>query len=131
MALLTEESEPETLKTDVLGRVWTPRERRAQLLAKFESSAMSAAEFARASGVKYATFAGWVAKERKARRLSGAEVEAPREPSPMRWAEAVCENGSSGKDPAVVVHLGGGIRVEARDGRVAAELLVAMGVRGC
>jgi hypothetical protein len=49
----------------------------------------------------------------------------------MRWAEAVCEAVPEGSQAVLVIHLGGGVRVEARDGRVAAELLAALGVRAC
>jgi hypothetical protein len=128
MTLLTEKAETEILKTDARGRVWTPRDRREALVAEYERSAMSAAEFAKWSGVKYATFTGWVVKVRKARRLTGSGNKAP---EPMRWAEAVCEEPVLGKEPVVVIHLGAGVRVEARDGRVAAELLAALGVRAC
>lgn len=131
MTLLTEKAETEILKTDVLGRVWTPRERREGLVAEYERSSMSAAEFAKWSGVKYATFTGWVVKVRKARRLKGSGDKAPVVPEPMRWAEAVCEAPAAEREPAVVICLGGGLRVEARDGRVAAELLAALGVRAC
>ncbi len=47
MTLLTEKAESEILKTDVLGRVWTPRDRREALVAEYERSAMTAAEFAK------------------------------------------------------------------------------------
>ena len=92
---------------------------------------MSAAEFAKWSGVKYGTFTGWVIKVRKARQLAGSEEKAPVAVGPMRWAEALCESGTWGSDAAVVLHFGGGIRVEIRDGRAAAELLGALGVRAC
>lgn len=47
----------------------------------------------------------------------------------MPWAEAVCEAATNGSEAGLMIHLGGGIRVEARNGRVASELLVAMEVR--
>lgn len=126
----TETDEIEILKTDTLGRVWTPRAKREALVAEYERSAMSAAEFAKWSGVKYATFANWVAKARQARR-GAAEEKAPAEPGLMKWAEAVVEESPSGAAASVVIYLGGAVRVEARDGRVAAELLSALGVRVC
>lgn len=90
---------------------------------------MSAAEFAKWCGVKYATFAGWVVKERKGRRQGGKED--PAVLARMSWAEAVCEAAANGSEGGLMIHLGGGIRVEVRNGRVAAELLVALGVRVC
>ena len=131
MTLLTEKAETEILKTDVLGRVWTPRGKREALVAEYERSSMSAAEFAKWSGVKYATFTGWVLKARKARGRRESEEKAPAVSNAMRWAEAVCEEPAVGGEPAVVIQLSGGVRVEARDGRVAAELLAALGVRAC
>lgn len=119
------------LKTDRLGRVRTPRAKREAMLAEYGRSGMSAVEFAKWSGVKYQTFATWVQKAGKV----GREIESGKaEPAcvePMRWAEAICAEPPSPAGAALVLYLGGGVRVEARDGRVAAELLAALGVRGC
>ena len=46
-------------KTDRLGRLCEPRERREELLDEFERSGLAGAEFATLIGVKYSTFAGW------------------------------------------------------------------------
>lgn len=53
-------------RTDRLGRVRTPRERREELLAEYESSGLSQAAFARRAGVRYPTFAHWVQERRRA-----------------------------------------------------------------
>jgi hypothetical protein len=53
------------LKTDVLGRVRTPRERREHLLDEFERSGLSGKKFAALAGIKYPTFATWAQKRRK------------------------------------------------------------------
>lgn len=50
------------LKTDAHGR--------AAILAEFEHSGLSAAQFAQLAGIKYSTFAQWVQKHR--RQASGA-----------------------------------------------------------
>ena len=73
------------LKTDTKGRVHTPRQRRESLLEEFERSGLSAAKFAELTGLKYQTFAGWVARRRKQRALppSAPVME------PVRWLEAV------------------------------------------
>jgi transposase-like protein len=89
MTLLTEKAETEILKTDVLGRVWTPRDKREALVAEYERSTMSAAEFAKWSGVKYATFTGWVAKVRKVRGLKGSGEKAPVVSEPMMLRAAI------------------------------------------
>ena len=55
------------LKSDPLGRVSTSKQQREVLLDEFERSGLKGAQFARAAGVKYATFANWVQKRRHAR----------------------------------------------------------------
>ena len=56
----------EVLKTDVLGRVHTPKARREALLEEFERSGVSGQKFAALVGVNYQTFASWVQKPRAA-----------------------------------------------------------------
>jgi DNA-binding transcriptional regulator YiaG len=53
------------LKTDALGRVHMPRDRREAILDAFESSAMSGQAFAAHIGVKYPTFMTWAQKREK------------------------------------------------------------------
>jgi len=120
------------LKTDTLGRVRTPRERRGALLEEFEKSGMSGAKFAAYIGVKYQTFASW----RQQRRQRGAPAEqgenAPSSGSPLRWVEALMEGPAAcaGRNIAALqVHLPGGARVEIADraqAALAAELLRAL-----
>ena len=55
----------EVLKTDVLGRVHTPRARREALLEEFERSGVSGAAFAALVGVKYPTLAWWIQQRRR------------------------------------------------------------------
>ena len=47
------------LKSDTLGRMRTPIERRNELLAEFERSGLSGKKFAALVGVKYSTFVNW------------------------------------------------------------------------
>ena len=49
-------------KRDTRGRRVTPTARRAQLVQVYRGSGLTMAEFARREKLKYATFAGWVAK---------------------------------------------------------------------
>ena len=53
------------LKTDNVGRVITPRERREEILAEFDRSGMSGLAFARHYGIKYQTFVAWRKKRRE------------------------------------------------------------------
>ena len=103
------------LKTDVLGRVRTPRERREQLLDEFERSGLSGQKFAELAGIKYPTFATWAQKRRRAgggSSVAGVPVKAA---DPMHWLEAVVEQAvhSGGQTlSAVVLALPGGARLE-------------------
>jgi transposase-like protein len=58
---------PTLLKTDVPGRVRVTPERRAAILAEFDRSGVSAAQFARLAGINYSTFAQWVQRHRRPR----------------------------------------------------------------
>lgn len=96
-----------------------PAERREALLNEFERSGLSAMKFAALVGVKYATFAYWVARRRKARltqpsmeeAASVEQVEVSRRPEPMRFLEALSESGRSSVGAALMIELPGGARV--------------------
>ena len=55
----------EILKVDEVGRIQTPPEKREALLAEYDRSGMTGAQFARFSGVRYATLMYWLQKRRK------------------------------------------------------------------
>lgn len=123
-------SEEQLLKSDVLGRVHTPKERRESLLDEFEQSGLSGTKFAALAGVKYQTFANWAQRRRKQRRQNPtvAKTSAP-SVSTVRWLEAVVEKSKlpAGAAPGVLtVHLPGGARMEiaeATQAALAAQLL--------
>ena len=73
---MTSTIDEQILKTDRRGRVRVPAERREALLAEFERGGTSAAEFARLTGLKYATFAGWVAQRKRRRAAAAAALPA-------------------------------------------------------
>lgn len=109
----------EVLKSDTNGRVRVPAERREALLDEFERSGLSAMKFAALAGVKYATFAYWVARRRKARQAqpsmeeaaSVEQVEVTRKPKPVRFLEAFSESGRSSLGASLAIELPGGARV--------------------
>jgi hypothetical protein len=112
----TTEAVEAVLKTDVLGRVKTPPNRREQLLDELERSGLSGGKYAELVGVKYQTFATWVQKRRRARG-SYPKVPAKRatKAESVRWLEAVVQEaqGSPGAvKEALVLELPGGVRVE-------------------
>ncbi len=100
---LTNTEETLILKTDVLGRVRMPADRREAILDAFEQSGMSGQAFAAQIGVKYPTFATWVQKRRRQRgqypekKLSGPVsseftfVEAQMEKAPVESSQGVLE----------------------------------------
>ena len=90
---------------DTKGRVRTSKEQRRIILAEFERSGVSAAQFAQRTGLKYPTLAAWLQRYRRAKR--------PGLKSPVRLLEAVVA-------PAPLtlpleVQLPGGARLEVRE----------------
>ena len=105
MTSTTNTEEPELLlKTDRLGRVRMPREKREQILDGFESSGMSGQAFAARIGVKYTTFASWVQKRRRAR---GQYANADCEPvkAPLTLIEAVVQTEEAPPAPRISLEL--------------------------
>ncbi len=100
MTTLTETGET-ILKTDARGRVQTPPERREKLLEEFARSGLSGAKFAALAGIKYQTFAAWVAQRRKQVGLTQAS---PKGASAVRWLEAVVQE-ARGPAPALTTPL--------------------------
>ncbi len=119
------------LKQDAAGRVWTPRERREEVLDEFEKSGLPAAQFAAHVGVKYPTFATWVQKRRKAREgANRSDCQTPMVPRLGTWVEATVEGVTDDSEDTLVVHLPGGAHVEvsnATEVKLAACLLRALG----
>lgn len=93
---------------DTKGRMRTSKEQRRLILAEFEGSGISAAQFARRIGVKYSTFAGWAQRYRRTKR--------PGAKSPVRLLEAAVVAPAS-LDSALVLELPGGSRLEICEAR--------------
>jgi transposase-like protein len=88
---------------DTRGRVRTSREQRRLILAEFERSGVSAVEFARRSGLKYSTLAGWRQRHRRSQR-PGLR--------PVRLLEAVLPTAAVAGSIKLPVLLPGGARLE-------------------
>ena len=100
------------LKTDVRGRVLTPRTRREELMAQFDRSGLSAKSFAELCGVKYQTFAGWLHCRRKA---MSSESPTQKASQKVAWLEAVvgqAQAAGTGTTVGLVLQLPGGVRAE-------------------
>ena len=78
--------ETEILKQDGRGRVLVSRERREALLEEFEKSGLSGVGFARMAGVKYATFASWIAakKRKRGKRPGKATIDGCKREEPFQ-----------------------------------------------
>ena len=123
---MTSTTEPEgtgeILKTDKLGRVQVPAERREAILDEFERSGMTGTAFAERYGINYQTFASWRQKRKKAR------ATAAEEPTQFLLVEA-SEGDPAPSPEALEVELGDGIRLHIRtreEAVLAAELLRAL-----
>jgi transposase-like protein len=95
---------------DTQGRVRASKEQRRLILVEFERSGVSAARFARQTGLKYSTLAGWLQRYRRTKpqgrarqvRLLEAVVEQAQKPGPQNQG-------------VLVLQLPGGARVEIND----------------
>jgi hypothetical protein len=122
------------MKRDVVGRVSYTEAQRETLLDEFEHSGLKGAQFARAVGVKYQTFAHWVQQRRHLR----GEYEARNGKTGLRWVEAVVTASaiSAGESADVAmqaevltVQLQGGVRLlvaSPRQASLAAHLIQAL-----
>jgi hypothetical protein len=109
MTNTTEDSGTQLLKSDALGRVRTPPERREQLLDEFERSGISGVQFAELTGLKYQTLATWL-QQRKRRRAATTKRKTP---AKVRWLEAVVgKTVDHGTGSSLPVQLPGGARLE-------------------
>ena len=126
------ESGSEILKVDEVGRVRTPPEKREAMLAEYERSGMTGAQFARFVGVRYSTLMYWLQKRRK-RAGQSAEMANSRKDHP-RWLEARVE-GDLSLSEELVVEMAGGVRMlvsNRTQAALAGEVLRALGLsRGC
>jgi hypothetical protein len=137
--LVNEPSEANSaiVKADTRGRVLLPADRRDKLLEEYEKSGLSAAKFAALVGLKYSTFAAWVARRKRARELSRTPAKADATQEPVRWLEAVVEEArgtGAVAGPALMLQLPGGVRALVSDGRqigLAAALVRALEKTSC
>lgn len=113
---------------DTKGRVRASKEQRRAILVEFERSGVSAVQFAKITGLKYSTLAGWLQRYRRAKPPGRARQ--------VRLLEAVVDpaQGAGGQKPAVLVlQLPGGVRMEVAGERQAAlaAVLVRALARSC
>lgn len=95
------------LKSDSVGRVQTPAEKRAEILLEFDRSGASGVEFAKHIGVKYPTFAGWLRRRRL--KALDAPKRGRRHSKPVEFIEAVIPGS---KPEPLTVELPRSVRVQ-------------------
>lgn len=108
------------LKRDVGGRVRTPPEQRAAMVAEFERSGLPGTQFAKLVGMKYPTLMAWVERGRRPRSSKGGRGK------PV-FVEAVAARPAD--QTALTVELGGVAVLKIADGRqvpLAAQLIKAL-----
>jgi transposase len=115
------------LKTDALGRVRMPADRREAILDAFEQSGMSGLAFAKHVGVKYPTLASWIQKRRRERDKYPQKKLPGSPPSQITFVEAQIEKPSEAAlQTALEVQTAHGVKLRIRSqGQVAwaAELI--------
>ena len=112
------------LKQDVMGRVRATAERRSAVVAEFRRSGLSGYRFARLAGMKYPTLMAWV---KRAGGSSPVVRKAPAKQRPLLMEAVV--GAAAGKASPLLVHLGGGVRMELSDAAqlaLAAQLIKAL-----
>ena len=102
MATMQPEVTTSIIKSDRIGRTQYRAQYKAEVLAAFEASGLSGPAFARECGIKYPTFASWVAKARK----SKVTPEASMTSTPFLVAE-IGEDSTSGSSSLEVTLLNG------------------------
>ena len=115
------------LKTDVLGRVRMPADRREAILDAFEQSGMSGQAFAKHAGIKYSTFATWIQKRRRERDKYPKKKLSELSPPQITFVEAQIEKPSETALPdALEVRTAEGVKLMIRSQNqvaLAAELI--------
>lgn len=138
---MDEANQSTILKRDALGRVFIPEAKREELLDEFERSGLKGAQFARAAGICYQTFACWVQRRRHARGdyQPKQRTSTARSTPPLRLVEALFSTAATSApvppEPAMPasspleVLLPGGARVfvaNAIQAELTAQLLKAL-----
>jgi transposase len=86
-------------------------EQRERILDEYERSGLSGPKFAALCGVKYQTFASWLAR-RKSRRQAHSKRQAQRKAAtPVRWLEASVQPAAA-STTGLLLQLPGGVRAQ-------------------
>jgi len=84
----TDPTETSLIKTDTLGRMHRTPEQRERILDEYERSGLSGPKFAALCGVKYQTFACWLAHRKSRRQVHPKRQPQRKSATQVRWLEA-------------------------------------------
>lgn len=97
---------------DTRGRIRASKEQRCLILAEFERSGVSAAQFAKMAGLKYSTFAAWVHRHRCSQSSKPARQVRLLEATVAQTPSTDAATGSG-----VVLQLVGGAEIQITDSK--------------
>ncbi len=105
----TEASLPSLIKTDVRGRMQRTPEQRERILDEYERSGLSGPKFAALCGVKYQTFATWLARRKSRRQAAPKHQPRRKAATQVRWLEASVQPAAASAH-GLLLELPGGVR---------------------
>lgn len=111
LVLAAEPTKPSLIKTDVLGRLHRTPEQRERILDEYERSGLSGPKFAALCGVKYQTFACWLAR-RKAERPGPPKRQPQRKAATQIRLLEACIKPAADSSCGLLLQLPGGGRVQ-------------------
>lgn len=115
----TAEPEPSLIKSDVLGRVQRTPEQRERILNEYERSGLSGPKFAALCGVKYQTFAGWLARRKSQGQTHPKRQQYPKAPTQVQWLEGAVQSAAVSRS-GLLLQLPGGVRAQiSSEGHIA------------
>jgi hypothetical protein len=104
-------SEPSLIKTDARGRMQRTPEQRERILDEYERSGLSGPKFAALCGVKYQTFAAWLARRKSRKQAHAQGRRQPKATTPIRWLEASVQPAATSAS-GLLLQLPGGVRAQ-------------------
>jgi len=107
----TEPPAPGLIKTDALGRMHRTPQQREQILDEYERSGLSGPKFAALCGVKYQTFAAWLARRKRPRQAHPPRQRPPKPIPQVRWLEAAVQPAAA-TTSGLLLQLPGGVRAQ-------------------
>lgn len=107
-------TEPALIKTDVLGRMHRTPEQRERILNEYERSGVSGPKFAALCGVKYQTFASWLARRKSQRQSHPKRQPQRKRRTQVQWIEASVQSATA-SSTGLLLQLPGGVRAQLRN----------------